>query len=306
MHASPARKSLLTIAIAAAAMGLAFTGSARAQGTTGPLVSDSKVGYIDSAIPGDLVRFRYDPTYNNRRPSRAEFFYAPTRPAGPGLPRPEVSIDYQDITTYGEVRIMPQLSVFAELPVRFLNPDINENHAGLSDINAGFKYAVLLNSCEAMSLVLRTYAPTGQADHGLGTRHVSIEPGLLYYRALNDQVRLEGEFRYWAPVGGSDFAGDVLRYGIGINFDTFRNDRLCVTPVAEVVGWSVLDGQVGIVYPSGVVAVQSAAGDTIINSKIGVRFSVGEHVDFYGGWGRPLTGDRWYENVYRFEMRLLF
>ena len=32
-------------------------GSARGQGTSGPTVSDSSVGYIDPAIPGNIIRF---------------------------------------------------------------------------------------------------------------------------------------------------------------------------------------------------------------------------------------------------------
>ena len=32
----------------------------------------------------------------------------------------------------------------------------------------------------------------------------------------------------------------------------------------------------------------------------------GDWADLYGGYGRPLTGDRWYENTVRVEFRLLF
>ena len=37
---------------------------------------DSSVGYIDTAIPGNVFRLRFDTAYNNNRPNRAEFFYA--------------------------------------------------------------------------------------------------------------------------------------------------------------------------------------------------------------------------------------
>src|SRR5262245_39420083 len=73
---------------------------AYSQGTSGPIVSDSKTGYIDGAIPGDVFRFRYDTSSNNRRPTRAEFLYAQGAPNGPGWPRPESSVDYQDILAY--------------------------------------------------------------------------------------------------------------------------------------------------------------------------------------------------------------
>ena len=105
-----------------------------AQGVSGPTVSDSKVGYIDNAIPGNMFRLRYDTAYNLNRPSRAEFFYAQNAPLGPGVPLPERSIDYQDASAYAEVALLPQFSVFLDLPTRFLNPEINANSAGLSDL----------------------------------------------------------------------------------------------------------------------------------------------------------------------------
>ena len=52
----------------------------------GPTVGDSRVGYIDNAIPGNIFRLRYDTAYNNRRPNRAEFFWPRGAPLGPGVP----------------------------------------------------------------------------------------------------------------------------------------------------------------------------------------------------------------------------
>jgi hypothetical protein len=277
-----------------------------AQGVGGPVVSDSRVGYIDGAIPGTQFRVRFDTAYNNRRPSRAEFFYAQTAPRGPGLPVPEPSVDYQDLSAYAEVAVWPRLSGFLEVPTRFLNPDVNANATGLADMNAGFKYALLQGESGVLTAQFRAYAPTGEADRGLGTRHVSLEPALLYFLPLTDQARVEGELRYWVPVGGTDFAGDVIRYGVGVNCDVFTNCTLRVTPVAELVGWTVLGGKESSVLPSGLTAVQSAAGDTIVNAKLGVRVGLFDQIDLYGGWGRPLTGDRWYENVFRLEMRVIY
>src|SRR5262245_14319131 len=54
---------------------LASAAPCLAQGTSGPQVSGSRAGYVDSAIPGDLFRFRYNSSYDDNRPSRAEFFW---------------------------------------------------------------------------------------------------------------------------------------------------------------------------------------------------------------------------------------
>ena len=114
---------------------------------------------------------------------------------------------------------------------------------------------------------------------------------------------MDGELRYWIPIGGTDFAGDIIRYGAAIHYDIFRNGDFWVKPVAEVVCWTVLDGKQNVLSPFGVRTVEDAAGDTIVNVKAGLRVGLGEHLDVYGGYGRPVTGDRWYENIMRLELR---
>jgi hypothetical protein len=292
--------------VIATAAGLLAPPPLFAQGTSGPIVSDSKVGYIDAAIPGDVFRLRYDTTYNNRRPSRAEFFYAQTAPAGPGLPFPEPGVDYQDFSAYAELTLLPRLSTFVEVPTRILNPDVNANTAGLGDLNAGFKVAFVQADTGVLTFQLRTYVPTGDADRGLGTNHVSLEPGLLFYEGLGCRAGLEGELRYTVPVGGTDFAGDVIRYGLGVHYDVFRGCEVRVAPVAEFVGWTVLGGKESVVFPTGLSDVRGAAGDTIVNAKVGVRLGLADRADVYAGYGRPLTGERWYESTFRFELRLLY
>ena len=122
--------------IAALLVGAFALSSAWAQGTTGPRVSDSTVGYIDNAIPGDIFRLRFDAAYDFTRATRAEFFYARPHPLGPGLPRPEPRIDYQDLSAYLEIAPSDRLSAFVELPWRFLNPEVNANANGFSDKTA--------------------------------------------------------------------------------------------------------------------------------------------------------------------------
>jgi hypothetical protein len=269
-------------------------------------VRDSSVGYIDSAIPANQVRLRYDSAYHMTRPNRAEFFYGPGSPNGPGLEDPERSVDSQEISAYLEVLFGSRLSFFAEVPVRFLNPEVNDNAAGLSDVNAGFKYAFLYSADQVVTFQLRAIAPTGDVNTGLSTTHATLEPALLYYRRLTERLTLEGEFRFWAPVGGTDFAGDLLRYGLGLSYDLCRTEHVRFRPVAEFVGWTVLSGKETATSPAGVLVTRDSAGEEIVNAKLGLRMLVGERLDFYAGYGRPLTGTRWYENIVRFELRWAF
>src|SRR5215469_13814670 len=120
---------LLSILAAAAAVMVVWVApeKSRAQGTTEPVIRDSNVGYIDPAIPADIFRFRYDAAYQNIRPTRDEFFWAPGGRFGPGPSFPETNVDYQDLQFYLEQTIAPQASAFVELPVRFLNPEQNPN-----------------------------------------------------------------------------------------------------------------------------------------------------------------------------------
>jgi hypothetical protein len=268
----------------------------------GPTTRDSGVGYIDSAVPFSQFRLRYDDAFHNNRPTRAEFFYAKGQPpGGPGLPKPETFVDYQDISSYLEIAADNRMSAFIEAPVRFLNPQINQDATGFADMNAGFKYAFFQNPDWIMTGQFRTYIPTGDAHLGLGTRHVSLEPAFLFNHNLASWLLLEGEFRYWIPVGGTDFEGDVIRYGLGLTFGRRQADHFWVTPVTEVVGWTVLGGK-----ESAGTTIISAAGDTIVNFKVGVRFGLGDRADIYTGYGRPLTGDVWYKDIFRVEFRLFF
>lgn len=269
-------------------------------------------GYIDNAIPKTMFRLRFDAAYDDNRPDRAEFFYAKCgcfigtpgffgRAPGPPAPN-ETSVDYQDISSYLEVALNNRFSGFVEVPVRFLNPVVNKNETGLADINAGFKWAFVACEDQFLTFQMRTYIPTGDAFHGLGTRHVSLEPALLAYQRLSDRLVVEGELRDWIPINGTDFAGNVIRYGVGLGYEVVHSDALRMMPIVEFVGWTVLGGKE--LTETGVTL--DASGDTIINSKIGVRTYFGHGSDLYVGWGHALTGARWYEDILRVEYRYVF
>lgn len=268
---------------------------------------DSSVGYIDSAIPANIFRLRADMAYDINRGSRAEFFYAAGQPLGPGQPLPDLSEDYQEFMAYLEYATSCRCSVFIETPVRLNNPEINANHAGFGDMNFGFKYAFQFCPEAVSSFQLRMWLPTGDPDMGLGNDHVTIEPGLLVYRQLSDKLRMEGELRFWWPVDGTDdFAGEIIRYGIGFSYGERPADDLWLTPVVEVVGWTVLDGLQRETPPLTPAVIADASGDTIVNLKLGVRLGMGDIADIYTGYGRALTGDVWYQDVWRTELRIAY
>lgn len=271
----------------------------------GPVVSDSGVGYIDNAILGDQFLLRFDAAYNNTEPARAEFVWPVDGPFGPG-PGPETRVDYQDFSAYVERQVNGCWSVFGELPVRMLNPEIQDNTAGIGDVNVGFKRS-LCSSCDTVkTLQLRTYVPTGDGTRGLGTRHVSLEPALLFYHRRSDWFAIQGELRDWFSMGGSDgFAGNVLRYGLGVTYTFNPCDCRPVSAVAELVGWTVLHGGTAISTPP-TTLFTDATGDTIVNAKFGFRWSLNLQDSLYAGYGHALTDETWYEDVLRVEFRRAF
>ncbi len=282
-------------------------------------------GYIDPAVPRTRFRFRFDDNVGNNRPDRAEFFYAkcgcfallpPNNPLfDPNAPGPrgngqiETNVDYQDFDAYLEYATSRRFSGFIEIPYRLLDPEINGNEDGFSDLKFGFRYAFVADPTQFMTFQLRTFVPTGNASEGLGTNHVSLEPALLHATQLTSRLFWQNEFRVWVPIGGTDFQGNVLRYGTGLGYLLYNQCDFRIAPTAEFVGWTVLNG-----FESDPETEREVAGGaSIFNIKVGTRFGIGpllengaSRSDLFIGYGRALTGEVWYENSLRVEFRLNF
>jgi len=272
--------------------------------------SDTDVGYIDSAIPATQLRLRFDAAYDNPLPDRTEFFYRAAR--GPSA---ETRVDYQDITPYLEIATSNWTSWFVQAPVRFLNPDSLANTSGVGDLQLGVKQVLWSRPSDMLTFQLKTYAPTGDADQRLGTDHASLEPGLLYIERLSPRTTFEGELRLWVPINasetadGEDFAGEVLRYGIGFGHDFYRSydctNASRLSGVFEAVGWTIFDGFGTVLGPNQGAALHDVSGDTIVNAKLGLRWT-DRRRSFYLGYGRGLTGDVWYRDIVRAEYSIRF
>lgn len=282
------------------------------------LISDSNTGYIENAIVGNQIRLRADASFNQKRPDRAEFFYAkcgcfrPADPSAPGMGNdvPERSVDARELSLGIEYAPVRNFSLFAEVPYRAIDPELSPNASGLGDIQLGLKYAVLASRQNYLTLQVRAYAPTGNARKGLGTDHWSIEPGLLYYGRLSERTGLAAELRYFHPINGSsgqgtgltgDFAGNVLRYGVGLSYDLDSASAIKVSPVVELVGWRVLNG----IMTDDVAGPQSARAH-IVNLKLGARVRFSNQDSVYFGVGHALTKQAWYEDIVRLEYRRTF
>lgn len=293
----------------------------------GPVVFDTNVSFIDTAVVGSQVRLRYDQAWEQKRIDRAEFFNGMNAALGGsrGLAAPDPTIDYQDVRTYAELAVSHRLSFFAELPYRFINPTVNLNYDGLTDVTAGFKLGIIANECTSLTFQMKTYIPTGDGAIGLGTEHYTIEPGLLLRKKLMPRWTIEAELSNWIPIDGSlftnptrdpqlapfenrSYSGNIFRYGLGTGLDLINdgNGRR-LTAVSEFIGWTIMDGLTFDRHPiSGALAMLDVSGDTIVNSYVGLRYTTVTGSSLYGGFGRPLTGQEWYSDIARFEYNIRF
>jgi hypothetical protein len=302
-----------------------------------PPIESSMVGYIDNAIIGSQIRIRFDAAFDDNFPDRAEFFYAkcscyrglPPGPVDPNAPGPGPGIpsalNFQQVYLNVEYAPVRRFSLFTEVPVRWIQPQgfvptpFNfapfGNQAGLSDVEAGFKFAMLASRSHYLTFQFRTYFPSGDASKGLGTNHYSIEPSVLYYQKLTDRMSVEAQLGDWHPIGGSagipitnseGFAGDIFTYGIGPSYQLYRGERVRFTPVIEMFGWRVLGGFQTL--PGGPVmgAGSEVSGTNIVNIKAGARTSIGAHNSIYIGFGQAVTHDIWYKHLVRLEYRYAF
>lgn len=298
------------------------------------------VGYIDDAVIGSQVRFRFDAAWHTQSPDRAEYFYAKcgcykSQLAGTGsasfdpkAPGPQggaaTDLNFQQLYLEAEYAVFSRLSFFAEAPVRWIQPKsfasdtgTFSNQSGLGDFHAGVKAGLFTGEGSALTVQFKSYFPTGDPARGLGVNHYSIEPGLLYYQKLGSRGAIESQFLYWHPIGGSrgvatlanpnpgGFAGDVVSYGVGPSVEVYNKGRVRVAPVVELVGWRVLGGfQTAWVNEANTSA--AASGTNIFNVKAGVRTSFGSRSSIYAGYGRGVTNAVWYKDLFRAEYRFTF
>lgn len=320
-------------------------------------------GYLDPVGPRTMFRLRFDAAFDMNHPDRAEFFYAEWHemsmhahainkggvfqgflldPKARGPVQFPNSLDFQELSSYVEYAFTNRLSAFVEVPYRFVHfgnvkedPDTeafpgepeadgsSNDTNGFSDIQVGIKAALIADRDRCVTFQFRTYLPTGDTVKGLGTGHVSLEPGMLVYQRLTDRLAFQGEFEDWNAVDGARFSGNVLTYGVGLGYDVYRGCGLRITPVTEVIGWTVLNGmesffgpvalpanpQAGLLPGAGLPTthgIRDQAGDTIVNAKVGVRSYFGDHSDLYVGYGQSLTGERWYREIARVEYRIYY
>jgi hypothetical protein len=263
----------------------------------------SNVGFVDNALLWDQLRLRFDAAYDMNRPTRGQYFIAPGPPLKKrGLPLAERRIDYQEASAYAEHVFLPNLSAFVDVPVRFLNPEFNDNHWGLSDAQIGFKLALLQWETFNATGQVRLYLPTAAVQRGLGNDEATLEPGILVNWEPIPHLYVEAEFQVWWSLSGTIYDTEILRYGLGLSYGE-RGEGAWVVPVLECQGWGLPRGRETVVLSARRNYVQETENEMIFNAYAGFRAGYGERGDLFVGYGRALTGEVWYKDMFRIELR---
>jgi hypothetical protein len=227
---------------------------------------------VDITQPLNNFRVRFDNYYGMVTPDRAEYFWA-RPPLGP--PFAEQEVDWQDIRFILEAG-GPRFSLTTEVPIRIVDPVINEDTSGLGDIVLYPKVLLLDGRRWQFSHIFRTELKTGDEFKGVGNGHVSLEPGLALRYKWTERTYCHWELRYWFPAGSDpDFGGEVLRYGFAMSTVAYETDTFAVLPTLEFVGWSVLDGLKSL--PDGTIA--GVDGESFGAIYPGTRFVLGPRGD---------------------------
>jgi hypothetical protein len=277
-------------------------------GTADPVPAVTNVSFIDPASPWNVVRLRYDSLFDSNRPTRAEYLITGSGPQYRGFKTPTPGIDMQEASLYVEYMLLPQFSVFIDAPWRSIDPRADPRYTGVGDISTGFKLLALQVPDFTSSFQLMVFAPTGKTQDGLGNGHITAQPGVLSnWRPLEHwPVIVEGQAGLWLPIDGSSFGGQMAFYGVGFSYGEKPCDQFWITPVVEFTGWTVLRGQEQVVYSPTNFFTAHAGSDSIVNGNLGVRAGFGERADVYVGYSRPFTGDVWWKELWRVELRLQF
>ncbi|MGP8251042.1 MAG: hypothetical protein ACLQHF_03345 [Terracidiphilus sp.] len=284
-------------------------------------IDPSMVGYIDDAAVGNEMRIRFDAGFNAPRPDRAEYFYAGSTSPAPSASAVQRTLNFQQLYLSGEYAPFKRLSAFVMAPFRWIepffisapgqSPDLFSG-GGIGDVQAGVKYAALKREQTHVTLQMKADFPSGNGAKGFGANHYSVEPMVLVYQKLNDRTALEGEAGDTHPIGGTYYtnppappekwSADVAMYGLGPSYELIERDKYSFAPVLELVAWHVFGGlQTGANN-----VVQSAAGINVFNAKLGGRVSFSNGSSIYAGYGRGITSDIWYRNLFRVEYRKAF
>jgi len=261
---------------------------------------------IEASQPTNFLMLRWDSGYGLQTPDRAEYFWSmPGR--GPAL-----SPTYPNSLNYTELRFINEVgsqvfSVQTEIPLRLLQPDVGGSSSGIGDMKVATKARLVNGKRWQITQIMRTYIPIGSAQNGMGTGHVSLEPGALVRYEVRSDTYIHTQVKYWIPIAADvGFASNVLTTGVGVSHVLYETNNFAIIPSVEFVNYGFLSGQKTV---NGINVY--AGGENAYNIVTGARFVIGPKADlglFELGVSNT-TGvgvDRYVDNLLRVDFKFIF
>jgi len=258
---------------------------------------------IDPAQPFNNFRIRTGLGYGFQLPDRSEYRWAKTR-TGAGPPSGESTLNYQEARMRMELG-SKKFSTAFEIPILAVDPQVNRNHAGLGDLQLVLKTVLLDGKDWMLTQYFGTRFPTGSAGAGLGSGHVSLEPGLLFRNRMREQTWMHGELKFWFPLGADpSHGGQVLKFATGFNTVWSETDTSAWLPSLEFSTFSFLNGMA----TDATGALRAIDGDGMLYVTPGLRYAVDRKGDmglFEVGTAVSLatTRERMTDSTWLFDMR---
>jgi hypothetical protein len=262
--------------------------------------------FSDAVRPRTSTRFRWDYADHYIYPDRGEYLFArgDGKGRGPkafgglkGIP----FTDYHDLVLVTEIG-MGAAGVQIAMPYRSVNSTpFGQDGAGFSDMTITAKTMLLDTELALFGFQMRTYIPIGNVGKGVGTGHVSLEPGLNFGLRCTPSTYLQAQVVEWIPIGGDkDYQGAHLRWATSINQVLWRpvKEVQCIG-MFETTGISWQDG----LYTDQRAGTQKLAKRTSAAIGPGFRLFFCDTFDMGVGWQHPITGKYLARDFYRFEVR---
>jgi hypothetical protein len=268
--------------------------------------------FVDQVRPMTQLMVRVDGGWDVRNPDKAELFWARANQKGPRFPGKvaaganapgEHRLDYTDGAIYMEGAV-DRFGLFVETHFRDVSPVVYPSASGFGDMVLGTKS--LLLDCELIQLTFqfRTFLPTGDFTHGLGTGHVSLDPSLIAALKVSPISYLQGQLGYRLPIGGTGgFDGSLFYAGLSYNHLLWNcGHDLELIGTLETDYYSITNGRFTDLFTG----VALPADADIVNAGAGLRFIICRKIDFGVGASFALTNDRLAGHLVRAEFRWRF
>lgn len=261
--------------------------------------------FTTAVRPVNQQRFRWDHVEDMLHPDRAEYFWARANGSGPG-PSPSGAgfggLDYDELRHYTEVA---HGSFGASFEYSYRSLDVDGTHdAGFGDMTIGTKSILFDTELVQVAFKMDTHVPQGASREGLGTGHVSLEPGLVFGMNLSRVSYLQGELAQWIPLGGtSGYAGAIFRYNFSYNRVIARpHPCVPVISVTELSGWRFQDGA----FTAFDGTTRPTSGATFLNASTGLRVFFCDKADFGLTYAMAGSSQSWADSHIRTELRFRY